>query len=214
MRVLCLLVFPLVSSATPPRPITFRLKTELKTDSSESVPRAVSPSANDPKTSLLNLAKIEPLVHDSPPVPVVGQTRPATRSKLDKIRETDALKRHRLDLYYKIWPSEFGERTPEEIIKELQENPLVDFAGQEPPIVDPDLPLGRSNVPDYTDCTANTNCQRYMLGPVASGVFRLGGLNVLEAHKLTNNTGGLARILQTEHYGHWDWDHIDLPKPW
>lgn len=202
------------------RPIIIKLKAS-SGDLSDNM--VASPSATNPGLKLLEIGPMHPLLQDSPTKPEVGELKTVHRSSLANKLEIEGLKRHGLHLFYIIDPGDFGERDPKEIVQALLENPSVELAYEAPALVpayttpkEPEfgtVPSKPSSGYDYTDCRANSDCQRYMLGPNEVGNFKIGGVNAFEAQRITSNLGEGVRILQMEN-GHPEWTHEDLPDPW
>ena len=196
------------AQADEPRPIFVRLKAEAP---NPALRTAAAPERQQAMDALKRLTPgMRPLVN-------VSMARSA--------EDLAALERHNLTRYYKIPAETLRGVDAQTLVDQLLANPLVDSAQIEP------VPMSiwdaneagselaaeaastRAAIIDYTNCGARPQtCQAYM-GPTQPSVaWRLGGVNAFEAHRLTGHLGENVRVVSNE-IGHWDYDHIDLPKP-
>ncbi|WP_454668352.1 PKD domain-containing protein [Achromobacter kerstersii] len=189
-----------------PRPIFVRLKAEAP---DPALRRAASPESQQ---AMDDLKRLTPAMH-----PLVALS-PMTRS----VEDVEALERHNLLRYYQIPAEALQGVDAEALVAQLLSNPLVESAQIEPvpvPIAQ-DAQFGAepassiSGIPDYTDCTGAylSRCQAHMGPPGQSAVWKLGGVNAFEAQRMTGHYGDNVRLFSNE-IDHWDFDHIDLPKP-
>ncbi|WP_332612675.1 S8 family serine peptidase [Achromobacter sp. ESBL13] len=195
------------ASADEPRPIYVRLKAEAPNPAQRTAPTPEVANAMDALTRLAN--GMEPLVPLSP--------------MMRNHEELAALERHNLTRYYKISAEMMRGRDAESLVRQLLENPLVESAQIEPVPMSMGEGLGEepvmavtraaSGTPDYTNCDGALapTCQNYMQPPTR-GHWVLGGVNAFEAQRQTGHYGANVRVISNE-IGHWDFDHIDLPKP-
>lgn len=141
-------------------------------------------------------------------------------TKTDSLKTVEAMQRHNLDRYFQISKPPATEREAQALVEKLKQNPLVETAYVRPEAVsigEPPLPeesAATRSVPNYADCDATpiSSCQYYLYPDIAKSPYRMGGLNVVEAHKRYANKGELSRIVSVE-INHWNYDHPNLPKP-
>ncbi|MDX3988853.1 MAG: S8 family serine peptidase [Achromobacter sp.] len=195
------------ASADEPRPIYVRLKAEAPNPAQRTAPTPEVAGAMDALTRLT--PGMEPLIPMSP--------------MMRNYEDIAALERHNLTRYYKISAEMMRGRDAELLVKQLLENPLVESAQIEPvPMsigdglqADPAMAITRAapGTPDYTKCDGAMapTCQNYMQSP-KPGYWPLGGVNAFEAQRLTGHYGANVRLISNE-INHWDFDHVDLPKP-
>lgn len=196
----------LAAQTEEPRPVFIRLKAEAPSPTQRMAPSPEVAKSMDALTRLAN--GMRPLVTISP--------------MARNMEDIAALERHNLTRYYKISAEMMRGRDAQALVKQLLENPLVESVQIEPKPVsllegaesEPLLEITRSSgIRDYTNCTGGlaVDCQNYMTSPTPN-YWKLGGVNAFEAQRLTGHYGANVRVVSNE-IGHWDFDHIDLPKP-
>jgi len=194
------------AQADEPRPIFVRLKAE--------APNPALRRAGNPES----VQAMEDLKRLTPSMRPLVAVSPMSRS----VEDIEALERHNLLRYYQIPAEALQGVDAEALVAQLLSNPLVDSAQIEP--VPMSMKEGADSgaepansiagISDFTECapTNGRNCQSYM-GPAAPyAAWKLGGINAFEAQRLTGHYGNNVRLFSNE-IEHWDYDHIDLPKP-
>ncbi|WP_175964390.1 S8 family peptidase [Burkholderia pyrrocinia] len=128
--------------------------------------------------------------------------------------ELRALQRHRLTRYYEVDTSNLDKEQAEALLAEIRTNPVVEAADFEPVIDGMNMDNGeivvqaeRANIPDYT------SKQNYLQGRTAIPPYKIGGVNAVEAWSVPGGKGDGIRVISSE-IDHWEYDHIDLPKPY
>lgn len=201
-------------AADDPRPIFIRIKAEAQ----EPAARATA----EPQRQR-DMAELKRLAANMQPLIPQGAARSAA--------ERAPLERHNLTRYYKISAASLQGRDAEELVRALKRNPLVESAQVEPkpvsmskqrptPSTDadaiaPEAGERAAGIPDYTNCEGKNAriCQNYMGPPdPASSYWKLGGVNAFEAHRINDHLGDKVRLVSDES-DHWDYEHVDLPKP-
>lgn len=196
------------AQADEPRPIFVRLKAEAPN------PALRTASNPDQQQAMDALRRLTPSMR-----PLVTASPSARNASADDLA---ALERHNLTRYYEIPAEALRGVDAQALVDDLLSNPLVDSAQIEPVAVSA-LAEGMEatvavnamgGIPDYTDCSGAkaATCQGYMSSVQPLPGRKLGGLNAFEAQRLTGHYGENVRMISNE-IDHWDYDHIDLPRP-
>ncbi|KAA0980133.1 S8 family serine peptidase [Pseudomonas sp. ANT_H12B] len=194
--VLCVALLPLwVNAATPDYSHVMIL-----------VKRGVLASGDQEKagSSVDSLKALKVLVPDMRPL--VPASRERTNAQLQ------ALQRHRLDRYFIVDTHKLTEHQAESLLDKLRQNPLVESAEFEPRVEgmdedngEPIEKLARKNIPDFT------GQQNYLHGKAAVGTYKIGGVNAVEAWKISGGKGQDMQVVSAE-IDRWAEEHVDLPK--
>jgi len=160
-------------------------------------------SALDSHSSLNELKKLAPQIR--PLVPV---------SEVRTKEELQALQRHRLNRYFMVDTRTMTKAQAETLLLQLKKIPLVEKAEFEPKVDgmhdDNGAPIASvmsKNIPDYT------GRQNYLQGGNAVTPYKIGGVNAVEAWKISGGKGQEVQVISAE-VDHWSYDHVDLPKPY
>jgi len=159
--------------------------------------------AVDSHNPLNELKKLAPNVR-----PLVPVTKVRTKEELQ------ALQRHRLNRYFIVDTRTLTKKQAKALVLKLKQSPLVEAADFEPKVdgmhKDNGAPIAgvaSKNIPDYT------GRQNYLQGKAAISPYKIGGVNALEAWKVSGGKGQDMRVISAE-IDHWSYDHVDLPKPY
>ncbi len=128
--------------------------------------------------------------------------------------EQQALQRHRLNRYFMVDTHALTTKRAESLIQQLKQNPLVEEAQFEPRVDGmhgdngkPVKKVASKNIPDYT------GRQNYLQGQTVVPPYKIGGVNAVEAWKVSGGKGQDMQVVSVE-IDHWSYDHVDLPKPY
>ncbi|WP_223596343.1 S8 family serine peptidase [Pseudomonas sp. A-R-19] len=195
--VFCVASLPLlVSAATPDYSHVMIL---VKRDVSFSESQGRAGVSNDSLKALKLLAP-----HMRPMVPVSGKRSSA---------QLQALQRHRLDRYFIVDTRTLTKKQAEALLLKIKQNPVVEEADFEPRVNGmhndngSSIEVAREDIPDHT------GRQNYLQGRAAVSPYKIGGVNAVEAWKVSGGKGEEMQVVSAE-IDHWAYDHVDLPKPY
>lgn len=143
-------------------------------------------------------------------VPDMRSLVPASREITNA--QLQALQRHRLDRYFIVDTHELTENQAESLLDKLKQSPLVERAEFEPRVEgmhedngEPIEKLARKDIPDFT------GRQNYLQGKTTVAPYKIGGVNAVEAWKISGGKGQDMQVVSAE-IDRWAEEHVDLPK--